>query len=63
MLLQVATDITNDYNKELNSNPTQLLYDAITDHARNGVITKDAVDHALKNTAIESTQPATNPGS
>jgi hypothetical protein len=63
MLLQVATDITNDYNKELNSNPTQLLYDAITDHARNGVISKDAVDHALKNTAIESTQPAAIPGS
>lgn len=62
MLLQVATDITDEYNKELNSNPTQLLYDAITDHARNGVIAKDAVDHALKNTAIESTQPATNPG-
>jgi hypothetical protein len=62
MLLQVATDITNEYAKELNSNPTQLLYDAITDHSRNGVIAKDAVDHALKNTAIESTQPTSSPG-
>jgi hypothetical protein len=60
MLLQVATDITNEYNKELNSNPTQLLYDAMTDHARNGVIAKDAVDHALKNAAIESTQPTSS---
>jgi hypothetical protein len=61
MLLQVATDITDEYNKELNSNPTQLLYDAITDHSRNGVIAKDAVDHALKNTAIESAQPTSSP--
>jgi hypothetical protein len=61
MLLQVATDITNEYNKELNCNPTQLLYDAITDHSRNGVIARDAVDHALKNTAIESAQPISSP--
>ena len=61
ILLQVATDITNEYNKELNSNPTQLLYDDITDHSRNGVIAKDAVDHALKNVAIESAQPASSP--
>ncbi len=61
MLLQVATDITNEYDKELNSNATQLLYDDITDHSRNGVIAKDAVDHALKNAAIESAPPASNP--
>jgi hypothetical protein len=60
-LLQVATDFTNEYNKELNTNPTQLLYDTITDHARNGVIAKDAVDHAIKNTAIEAVQPGTSP--
>jgi hypothetical protein len=61
MLLQVANDITDEYTKEINSTPTQLLYDAITDHARNGVMAKDAVDHALKNVAIESNQPITNP--
>ena len=60
-LLQVATDITNEYNRGLNSNPTQLLYDNITDHSRNGVIAKDAVDHALKNAAIEAPQPTSNP--
>ena len=59
MLQQMATDITDEYNKELNSGPTQLLYDAITDHGRNDVIAKDAVAHALKNITIESTQPAT----
>jgi hypothetical protein len=62
MLLQVATDITNEYTKEINSSPTQLLYDSITDHSRNGVVAKDAVDHAIKNAAVEATQPATNPG-
>jgi hypothetical protein len=62
MLLQMATDITNEYTKEINANPTQLLYDAITDHARNGMVAKDAVDHALKNAAIEVTQPTTSLG-
>jgi hypothetical protein len=61
MLQQMATDITDEYNKELNPGPTQLLYDAITDHGRNEVVVKDAVAHALKNTTIESTQPTTNP--
>lgn len=55
---QVATEITGEYNKELNPEPAQLLYDAITDHARNEVVAKDAVAHALKNTTVESTQPA-----
>jgi hypothetical protein len=62
MLQQMAADITDEYNKELNPGPAQLLYDAITDHGRNEVVVKDAVAHALKNTAIESTQPATPPG-
>src|SRR6202521_3769496 len=62
MLQQMATDITDEYNKELNPGPTQLLYDAITDHGRNEVIVKDAVAHAIKNVMIESTQPTTNPG-
>jgi hypothetical protein len=62
MLRQMATDITDEYNKELNPGPTQLLYDAITDHGRNEVDFKDGVAHALKNIAVESTQPTTNPG-
>ena len=61
MLQQMATDITDEYNKEINPGPTQLLYDAITDHGRNEVVVKDAVTHALKNIAIESPQPRTNP--
>jgi hypothetical protein len=62
VLQQMATDINDEYNKELNPGPTQLLYDAITDHGRNEVVVKDAVAHALKNVTMESTQPATNPG-
>jgi hypothetical protein len=62
MLQQMAADITDEYKRELNPGPTQLLYDSITDHGRNEVVVKDAVAHALKNTAIESPQPPTNPG-
>jgi len=50
MLQQMAAEITKEYNKELNPEPAQLLYDSITDHGRNEVVVKDAVAHALKNT-------------
>jgi hypothetical protein len=49
MLQQMAAAITDEYNKELNPGPAQLLYDSITDHGRNEVVVKDAVAHALKN--------------
>lgn len=52
-LQDTGGEITEDYNKELNTNPTQLLYDSITDHARNDTVATDAVAHALKNVAIE----------
>jgi hypothetical protein len=61
MLRRMAGDVTDEYNKELNPGPTQLLYDAITDHGRNDVLVQDAVAHAIRNVTIESTQP-TNPG-
>jgi hypothetical protein len=54
VLQQIATAITDEYNKELNPLPTQLLYDAITDHGRNNVVVQDAVTHALKNVTVES---------
>jgi hypothetical protein len=54
LLHQMASDITDEYNKELNPEPTQLLYDTITNHSRNEVVAKDAVAHALKNVTIES---------
>jgi len=58
-LLEIATEITNAYTTQINNSPTQLLYDQITDHSRNGVIAKDAVDHAIKNAAVEAA-PAGN---
>lgn len=53
LLQQMADEITAEYNKQLNPEPAQLLYDDITDHSRNEVLAKDAVDHALKNVSIE----------
>jgi hypothetical protein len=57
-LQQMGADITAEYDRELNPEPTQLLYDSITDHSRNEVVVQDAVDHALKNAPIESDPPA-----
>ena len=51
---QMAHEITEEYSKELNPEPTQLLFDTITDHGRNGVVARDAAVHALKNVSIES---------
>jgi hypothetical protein len=61
ILQQLATEITDEYSKELDPGPPQRLYDVITDHGKNGVVAQGAVDHALKNIAVESTQPAANP--
>ena len=58
MLQQLAGEITAEYGKELNPGPTQLLYDAITDHGRNGVVASDGVAHALKNAPVEAAAPA-----
>jgi hypothetical protein len=60
VLQRMAAEITVEYDKELNPQPAQLLYDTITDHSRNEVVVKDAVAHAVKNVSIESTQPTTN---
>jgi hypothetical protein len=57
-LQQMAAEITDEYDRELNPEPTQLLYDTITDHSRNEVVAQDAAEHAIKNISIESTPPA-----
>lgn len=57
-LQQIGAEIAEKYGKELNPNPTQLLYDSITDHSRNDVVAEDAVAHALKNVAVEAPPPA-----
>jgi len=51
-LQQVAAEITDEYGKQLSPEPTQQLYDRITDHGRNDVFAKDGVAAALKNVGI-----------
>ena len=53
-LREMGAEITDQYNKALDPGPTQLLYDTITDHSRNEVDAREAVDHAIKNAAIEA---------
>lgn len=53
-LQQMGAEITERYGRELNPNPTQLRYDAITDHSRNDVSAKDAVAQAMSETAVTS---------
>jgi hypothetical protein len=60
LLNQMAMEINAEYDKELNPEPIQLLYDSITDHSRNGVEAKDAVAHAIKNVLIESPQSSSS---
>jgi hypothetical protein len=57
-LQQMASEITDEYDRELNTEPTQLLYDSITDHSRNEVVAGEAADHAIKNISMESDPPA-----
>jgi hypothetical protein len=53
-LQTVADEITAEYHKQIDPEPTQVLYDTITDHSRNGTLASDAVAHALKNVSIEA---------
>jgi hypothetical protein len=59
-LQRLASEITDEYDRELNTEPTQLLYDSITDHSRNEVVAGEAADHAIKNISMES-DPQANP--
>jgi hypothetical protein len=56
-LQQVATDITDEYGKELNPEPTQSFYDSITNHGVNDMVAKDAAAFAIRNVVIDSPQP------
>jgi hypothetical protein len=61
-LQEVATEITDEYDKELNTEPTQLFYDSITNHGVNDTISKDATAYAIRNIVTESPTPAISPG-
>jgi hypothetical protein len=47
-LQEIGAEITNEYSRQLNPEPTQLRYDAITDHSRNNIAAQDAVAQALR---------------
>ncbi|MGA7181692.1 MAG: hypothetical protein WBX11_19200 [Thiobacillaceae bacterium] len=48
LLQKMGADITDEYNKRLHVERTQLRYDAITNHSRNEVTARDAVAQSLK---------------
>jgi hypothetical protein len=48
LLQKMGADITDEYNKELHVEQTQLRFDAITNHSRNEVVATDAVAQSLK---------------
>jgi len=56
-LQQLAAEITDEYQKQLDPAPAQLLYDNITDHSRNDVVATDAVARALKETTASAALP------
>lgn len=62
LLQTMCTDIDDEYKREITPEPTQLRYDAVTDHSRNNVVAKDAVAQVLKGITVASTQPAAKPG-
>jgi len=62
VLQQMGAEITAEYNRQLNPEPAQLRYDAITDHSRNGVLAKDAVAQVLQGVSFASSPSATIPG-
>ena len=60
-LQQMATDITDEYNKELNPGPTQQYYDRITDHSRTDISVSDAVAAAVRDVKIVPSYTTANP--
>ena len=57
-LRQRAAEFTKEYNRELNPEPAQQIYDNITDHSRNEMTAKEAVPLALQNAQMTEIGPA-----
>ena len=61
-LRQTATDITNEYDRDLSSPAAQQYYDTVTDHGRNETNVKEAIAAAVENAKMASIQsPITAP--
>ncbi|HZP33574.1 MAG TPA: hypothetical protein VFB23_09465 [Candidatus Acidoferrales bacterium] len=59
---RMASEITVEYNKQLNPEPAQILYDGITDHGRNEAVVQDAVASAIRNVGMHQNGAAAVPG-
>ena len=58
----IGAEITDEYNRQMSVEPTQALYDKITDHSRNDKpIAKDAVAIAIKQMSARPRSPAPVP--
>ena len=51
---ELASEFTAEYGRRLDPEPTQQLYDDITDHSRNDTEVKDAVAIAIKNAQMSA---------
>jgi hypothetical protein len=58
LLQATASQITSDYNRQLSVEPAQTLYDRITDHSRNEIPFRDAIEQAIRQASSPATQPA-----
>jgi hypothetical protein len=57
-LQQMSSEITQEYDKQLNPEPAQSRYEALTDHGRNEVEAKDAIAQVLNDPALVSAPPS-----
>ena len=60
-LQRMSQEITDEYNRELDPDPAQLRFDAVTDHSRNDVVAQDAVAQILRELTLASNHPADTP--
>ena len=57
-LAHLAKQFTADYDRELNPDSAQQLYDTLTDHSRNQTPVSDAIATAIKDADVAGTRPA-----
>ncbi len=60
-LQKIGTDITDEYNRQIPVETTQLRYDAINQHGVNDVPVADAIAQAMKETFPNYPDPTTQP--
>ena len=61
-LRDLAKEFTDAYGKQLDPDPAQELYDAMTDHSRNQTPVSDAIAAAIKDAEITAPDPVADAG-